>query len=71
MASGAVADLLPTLVRCPARSAPPQATTNALLSHFFSLVSSLHLLRTIANRPSPAHMMATGGGSSSPKPAAA
>lgn len=48
-----------------------QATTNALLSHFFSLVSSLHLLRTIANRPSPAHMMATGGGSSSPKPAAA
>eukprot|EP00887_Chlorella_sp_A99_P005182 scaffold1.g5182.t1 len=29
-----------------------QATTNALLSHFFSLVSSLWLLRIIANRPS-------------------
>lgn len=35
-----------------------QATTNTLLSHFFSLVSSLWLLRTIANRPSAAQVVA-------------
>lgn len=35
-----------------------QATTNALLSHFFSLLVSLWLLRTIANRPSAANVMA-------------
>jgi hypothetical protein len=34
-----------------------QATTNALLSHFFSLLVSLWLLRTIANRPSAANVM--------------
>lgn len=52
-----------------------QATTNALLSHFFSLVCSLWLLRIIANRPSAAHMMATAGApgasSSGARPAAA
>lgn len=56
-----------------------QATTNALLSHFFSLVCSLWLLRIIANRPSAGQMMTTGGSSnqiistsssSSPRPAA-
>jgi hypothetical protein len=35
-----------------------QATTNTLLSHFFSLVSSLWLLRIIANRPSAAQVVA-------------
>lgn len=47
-----------------------QATTNALLSHFFSLVCSLWLLRIVANRPSAGHLMATGapGSSSSPRP---
>jgi hypothetical protein len=35
-----------------------QATTNALLSHFFSLCSTLWLLRTIANRPSAASVVA-------------
>lgn len=35
-----------------------QATTNALLSHFFSLIVSLWLLRTIANRPSAANIIA-------------
>lgn len=35
-----------------------QATTNALVSHFCSLVSSLWLLRTIASRPSPAPVAA-------------
>lgn len=34
-----------------------QATTNALLSHFFSLVISLWLLRVIANRPSAARVI--------------
>lgn len=34
-----------------------QATTNALLSHFFSLVVSLWMLRVIANRPSAATVM--------------
>jgi Protein of unknown function (DUF3611) len=34
-----------------------QATTNALLAHFFSLVTSLWLLRTIANRPSAANVV--------------
>jgi hypothetical protein len=37
-----------------------QATTNALLAHFFSLVVSLWLLRTIANRPSAANVVAKG-----------
>ncbi|PSC68634.1 TIC chloroplastic-like [Micractinium conductrix] len=37
-----------------------QATTNALLSHLFSLVCSLWLLRVIANRPSAGHMLAGG-----------
>lgn len=40
-----------------------QATTNALLSHFFSLVCSLWLLRIIANRPSAGHMLTSGGAS--------
>jgi hypothetical protein len=56
-------DRLPT---CP--RPPLQATTNALLSHFFSLVCSLWLLRIIANRPSAAAVMvstSSGGGSSS------
>lgn len=35
-----------------------QATTNTLLAHFFSLVSSLWLLRIIANRPSAAQVVA-------------
>lgn len=69
----------------PPHAHPPillQATTNALLSHFFSLVCSLWLLRIIANRPSAGHMLTSGGtsnqiiatGSSSnasPRPAAA
>ena len=50
----------------PALAAPPraalrcaaQATTNALLSHFFSLVSTLWLLRVIANRPSATSVIA-------------
>ena len=53
----------------PAHLPPPlQATTNALLSHFFSLVCSLWLLRIIANRPSAAAVMvstSSGGGSNS------
>lgn len=44
-------------------SRPLQATTNALLSHFFSLVCSLWLLRIIANRPSAGHMLTSGGAS--------
>ena len=36
---------------------PTQATTNALLSHFFSLTCSLWLLRVIANRPSAAAVL--------------
>ena len=35
-----------------------QATTNALLSHFFSLMVSLWLLRIIANRPSAVNVIA-------------
>lgn len=38
-----------------------QATTNTLLSHFFSLIVSLWLLRRIANRPSAARVIATQG----------
>ena len=60
------------------RRPPPQATTNALLAHFFSLVCSLWLLRIVANRPSTMHVMATTssgaaprGGSSSAKPVGA
>lgn len=34
-----------------------QATTNSLLSHFFSLLISLWLLRIVANRPSAARVM--------------
>ncbi|GAB4818099.1 hypothetical protein N2152v2_005145 [Parachlorella kessleri] len=34
-----------------------QATTNSLLSHFFSLILSLWLLRIIANRPSAASVV--------------
>ena len=46
----------------PCRAVPsplchPQATTNALLSHFFSLTTSLWLLRIIANRPSAAAVL--------------
>lgn len=44
----------------PALPRPLQATTNALLSHFFSLMTSLWLLRVIANRPSAASVMAKG-----------
>lgn len=36
-----------------------QATTNTLLSHFFSLMVSLWLLRRIANRPSAARVIAS------------
>lgn len=42
----------------------PQATTNSLLAHFFSLVSSLWLLRIVANRPSTAQILANAGSSS-------
>ena len=35
-----------------------QATTNALLAHFFSLMVSLWLLRIIANRPSAVNVIA-------------
>jgi hypothetical protein len=39
-----------------------QATTNALLAHFFSLIVSLWLLRTIANRPSAANIVTKAAG---------
>ena len=48
-----------------------QATTNALLSHFFSLVTSLWLLRIIANRPSATNMAVLTGGGGGGRPAAA
>lgn len=35
-----------------------QATTNALLAHFFSLLVSLYLLRVISNRPSAVNLIA-------------
>jgi hypothetical protein len=44
-----------------------QATTNALLAHFFSLVCSLWLLRIVANRPSAVHVMAAPAAGSTPR----
>jgi hypothetical protein len=44
-----------------------QATTNALLAHFFSLVCSLWLLRIVANRPSAVVVMATTAPSGAPR----